>query len=475
MINQQRGGSLASESPLSLMVIIMKAIRFKRGLMLLALFTIVAAIAILIGSSSHRSASYKQVINLPSEPVSNIPFAANAATSLTDKQLQRGEALIKRASTEPDGYNLLCAAYMQKARETGDFNFNAKAELALNRSFAVAPDNYDALKLKSALLLTYHRFAEALEVARRLEQLRPQDHTVYGALADALIELGRYDEAQKAVETMMRLRPDAASYSRLSYQFSLRGKTEAAIEVMRAAVKASTAQDGENLAWYRAHLGDELMKAGKRKEAEREFDLALAAFPNYHVALAAKARSRIAAGDLNYASELYKLSLERVPLPDTAIALGDLQVKQGLPDEAAKQYELARFIEESSAQGASVYSRHLALFWANRDEKLDDALRIAESESRARSDIYTCDLLAWCLFKKNDLKGAKAAIDEALRLGTRDSLIHYHAGMILNKLGDRQKAIKHLSMALQINPTFDLLQAEIAKQTLNEIRTGKRN
>ena len=147
--------------------------------------------------------------------------------------------------------------------------------------------------------------------------MQPQDHTIYGALTDALVELGRYDEADDAVETMIRLKPDASSYARLSYIYSLRGDTDGAIEVMRAAVKSSTRQDAEGYAWYRTHLGDELMKAGKLKEAEREFDFALEAFPNYPIALAAKARARVAANDLNSAAELYKQSQERVPMPDT--------------------------------------------------------------------------------------------------------------------------------------------------------------
>ena len=198
----------------------------------------------------------------------------SAKSSLADKQMQKGEAMIKRAPSEPDGYNLLCAAYIQKARDTGDFTFNAKAEKALNHSFAVAADNYDGIKLKATLLLTYHRFGETLEVTRRAQALQPKDHTIYGALTDALVELGRYDEASDAVETMIRLKPDASSYARLSYIYSLRGDTDGAIEVMRAAVKSSTRQDAEGYAWYRTHLGDELMKAGKLKEAEREFDFA---------------------------------------------------------------------------------------------------------------------------------------------------------------------------------------------------------
>jgi Flp pilus assembly protein TadD, contains TPR repeats len=445
----------------------MKTIRFNPVLLIIALLAVAAFAVFGIRATLSRTQ--------PLDEAHRMPLPVSAETTLADKQMQRGEAMIKRAPSEPDGYNLLCAAYIQKARDTGDFTFNAKAETALNHSFAIAADNYDALKLKATLLLTYHRFGEALEVARRARALQPQDHTIYGALTDALVELGRYDEADDAIETMIRLKPDASSYARLSYLYSLRGDVEGAIEVMRAAVKSSTPQDAEGLAWYRTHLGDELMKAGKLKEAEREFDLALDVFPNYHIALAAKARARVAANDSSSAIELYKQAQERVPLPDTAIALGDLYAKLGRVDEARKQYELVEFIEQSSAAGAATYSRQLALFWANHDKKLDEALQIARIERAARADIYTCDALAWCLYKTNDLKGAKAAIDEALRLGTRDALLHYHAGMIYDRLGDQPSAIKHLSRALEINPSFDVLQADVARQTLEAIQTKRQS
>ncbi|HXG86299.1 MAG TPA: tetratricopeptide repeat protein, partial [Pyrinomonadaceae bacterium] len=90
-------------------------------------------------------------------------------------------------------------------------------------------------------------------------------------------------------------------------------------------------------------------------------------------------------------------------------------------------------------------------------------------EREIRSDIYTSDVLAWCLYKKGNFAEAKKAIDEALRLGTRDARINYHAGMIEQALGNRRDAVKYLQLALEINPLFDILQADVAKQTLRAI------
>lgn len=382
-----------------------------------------------------------------------------------DSQIQKAEAIIKRAPDQPDGYNLLAAAYLQKARETGDFGFNARAETALNRSLAIAPDDFDAMRLQAMLLLAYHRFQEALEVARRAQTLRPENADIYGAMTDALVELGDYEGAIRAAQKMVDLRPDTASYSRVSYLRSLHGDTEGAIEAMRVAVRAADPRSPESVAWCRVHLGLELMKAGRRDEAEREFDEALAVFPDYYMALSAKARARLSAGDTASALELYKRAQERVPLPETIIAHGDLLARLGREEEAKKEYELAEFIERNGASAAT-YSRQLALFLADHDIKLDEALTIARRERAARSDIYTCDALAWCLFKKGLFREAKEAMDEALRLGTRDARLFYHAGMIANALGNQRDARKYLQLALKTDASFNVLQADNARRTL---------
>ncbi len=265
---------------------------------------------------------------------------------------------------------------------------------------------------------------------------------------------------------MNDLRQDTSSYARASYLRSLHGDTEGAIEAMRFA--ADAAKDPESIAWCRVHLGDELMNAGRRSEAEREYDRALFSFPDYHLALVAKARARVAAGDTDAALGLYKRAQERVPSPDAAIELGDLYTKLGRMDEAKKQYDLVEFIERTSA-ATGTYSRQLALFYADRGIKLDEALTIARRERESRSDIYTCDALAWVLYKRGELAEAKKSIDEAMRLGTRDARILYHAGMIYKAIDDPQTAAKYLKLALAINPSFDVLQADVAKQTLHKI------
>lgn len=433
----------------------------KKDLLIIGIILIITAIIAVVRFTATQS-------DLTEKSVPPKTVALTSRATAADRQIQKAQNLIEKSPAEAKGYNFLCAAFMKKARETGDFSFNAKAETALNRSFeTAAEDNYDALKLKAMLLLVYHRFDEALGAARQAKEIQPDDPQNYGAITDALIELGRYDEAFESARKMMNLRPGTNSYSRAAYLRELEGDVKGAIEAMRAAAEASP--DAETAAWCRVHLGDLLLNNGEIAAADHEFDAALYYFPDYHLALAGKARAQIAAGDSRAAIEFYKQSQERVPLPETAIALGDVYAKNGQADEAEKQYDLLEFIERENSTSDSVNSRLLAVYYADHNIKLDEALEIARRERAKRSDIYTCDALAWTLYKNGDFAEAKKAISEAMRLGTRDARIRYHAGMIENALGNRADAVKHLRLALKINPNFDIVQAEIAKSALREL------
>jgi tetratricopeptide (TPR) repeat protein len=388
-----------------------------------------------------------------------------------DARIRKAESVIERLPERHLGYNLLAAAYMQKARETGDFSFNMKAGEALDRALRITPDNIDALNLSASLAVTNHEFAKAVEIAERARKVRSDSPDVYSSLADAQLELGNYTEAIDAAQQMMDLRPDCGAYFRTSYLRTLHGETESAIDAMAVALRAADSGEPETVGWCRVRLGMNLLSLGHVQEAEQEFDLALQSFPTYHVALAAKGRARVEAGDLEGAIAYYRKSLERVPLPDTAIALGDLLAKLGRSDEAARNYALAEAAEKAGGS-ASTYSRQIALFWADRGERLDEAVAIAKRERSTRSDIYTCDALAWCLFKAGD-PAAREAMAEALRLGTRDAQIYYHAGRIFEALGDRAEAKRYLTKALETRVSvgsstsaFGVLQVDEAKRAL---------
>ena len=351
----------------------------------------------------------------------------STAPSKADQRILQAVRAIERMPDRAEGYNELASAYMQKARETSDFDLNAKANDAIARSLEVEPNNYDALKLRAKLQLTYHQFAEALETTRRAQIVRTDDHDVWGQITDALVELGDYAGAVKAAQTMVDLRPDSSSYARVSYLRSLHGDTQGAIKAMTASLKAANPNDPEGVAWCRVQLGNELMNAGRLDAAEREFDEALRIFPDHPLALRAKAEARVARGDVQGAIEICEREQGSA---DAAQMLGDLYMKLGRADAAAKEYEKFEILERENAVIEKSW-RHLVNHWLDHDQNLDQALMLATQEYETRKDIFTCDSLAWALFKNGRVSEAKKFIKEALRTGTKDVRINSHAQMIL--------------------------------------------
>ena len=58
---------------------------------------------------------------------------------------------------------------------------------------------------------------------------------------------------------------------------------------------------------------------------------------------------------------------------------------------------------------------------------------------------------------------------QALRLGTPDARLLFHAGMIHHALGEVDAARDHLARTLALNPVFHVLQADVATRTLAEL------
>lgn len=388
-------------------------------------------------------------------------------TSSTDAEITAAQKIIAQSPDAAKGYNLLAARYIRLARETGDFSINSNAETAVNRALEAEPENFDSKRMRASLLLTFHRFAEALEYGTKLQRENPQDAITYGVLTDANVELGNYPEAVDAVQKMVDLRPNMESYARVAAVRSLYGDTDGAIEAMSLAARIADPKDREAQAWCLAHLGDEYFKIGKFAEAEKQYDTALQVFPNYHFGLAGKGRARAALGDLENSVKFYTEAQTRVPTTLTVISLGDVYAKSGNTEKAKEQYDLAVFIEQKLG---NIDQRTLALLWADRDVKLDEALAIAEKEHAARKDVFTADIYAWCLYKKGNFQEAQKIIQEAMRLKTKNALFFYHAGMIEKALGNTKGAKDFLQKALQTNPSFDVLQAEKAQAALAELK-----
>lgn len=335
---------------------------------------------------------------------------------------------------------LLADALFRQARGTGDVRTTGRAGALLVSVLENHPGHYEALRMLGAIRLSQHAFSEALAIGQRARGLRPHDAWNYGIMGDALIELGRYDEAFAAFDTMVAMRPGAAAYARIAYARELSGDLDGALQAMRMAADATTPQDVEAQAWYGAQVGELLLLLGKTDEAEHEFRRAATIFPDHPAAIIGQGKARIARGDRPGGLRIYLAQLKRTPTLDLAARIGDLYAQQGDALSSERYYQLA---EELAGPPLAQTEAHLALFLAEHNRKLPDAVRIAEAVAAVRDDVFTNDALAWSYYKAGRLDDARVASERALRTGTRDAAILAHAAAIRRVAAPAIRTVLH--------------------------------
>src|SRR5262245_621582 len=404
------------------------------------------------------------------------PVEADAQVSTPDRAIQVHQRRLQRNPYDAASYHRLGEAYIQKGRESGDMSYFDLAEHALRKSIDLAPANAGAVRHLAFVFSSRHDFEQAVVQTTRALELDSSDGDAYGVLGDALLELGKYEEADAAFHRMLEVKRDLSSYARRSGLETLRGDPERSIADLTRAIEVGRAngQPRESIAWAEWQLGEEYFAVGNLKAAESSYRQAGVTYPGYYRAHSGLARVRAAQRRYPEAIELYRKAMGVIPLPEYAVALGDLYSKIGRSADAKQQYELVEYMARLNALNRTLYNRELVYFYADHGVKLHEALKLARREIDVRKDIYGYDALAWALYRSGHADEAYASMERALRLGTRDAKLFYHAGMIAARVGKTAEAITHLERALATNPNFHVLQADVARATLDELRSSTR-
>lgn len=423
------------------------------------------AIALVAGGSyvAWRAQNSVQVPALATQSLADA--AAQRPVDKTDQLIWDYQQRVKQNPADVQGYAVLGAAYLQKARDTGDPTFYGKAQAVIDEALRRDPQNVEALIGAGTLANARHQFREALQLGEQARALNPSVPRVYGVIADAQTELGMYDEAVATLQTMIDMRPDLSSFSRISYARELHGDMDGAVEMMQAAVQAGGPAT-ENSAWVRVQLGNLFFNKGDLAAAERQYNGTLEILPDYVYAQAGLAHVRAAQGKNDEAISLYQQAIARMPLPEFVIGLGELYQASGKPADAAKQYDLVRAMQQLFKSNGVDTDLELALFDADHGADANATVALARAAYARRPSIKAADTLAWALFKAGNLPEARRYADEALRLKTQDATMLFHAGMIAQAQGDTAAARERLDAALALNPHFSPLFAPQARQAL---------
>jgi tetratricopeptide (TPR) repeat protein len=395
----------------------------------------------------------------------------------TDAQLRRLQADVRRGAPREAE---LAAAYIQKARESGDPSFYSRADGVLERTLARGPADPAELTEAAALAAGRHDFRDAERLARRARSLAPDSLGAFPVLVDALVELGRYGDAERTLQRMVDLKPNLPAYARVSYLRELYGDLDGAAEALELAIAAGGPVP-ENVAYVQSLLGGLELNRGRRAAARRAFSAALMAVPGYAPAEAGRARLAARSGDLRGAIARWRELVARLPLPEYVIGLGEAELAAAerageLPGRGAaaraarlratgrRDLALVRAQESLVAEAGVDTDVELAIYEADHGDR-DRAVALAREAWAQAPSVRSADALGWALTRAGRPEAGLRWARRALRLGSLDPTFRYHAGIAASGTLEGRR---NLRLALRHGLDAYPLQANRARAALED-------
>ena len=403
-----------------------------------------------------------------------VSSVANSATmselSQRDTQIRVWKTALAQDPKSAISLGQLAALYLQRARETGEDQNYVTAEEYARRSLALRVNrNGPTFVTLAAALVAQHKFSEAEQVAKDLAAFDPSIPQYRAQLGEIEMELGHYDAARHAFDSLYSVRTHLSIAPRLARWAELNGETAYARKLLSDALAdAKTQRDlpKEQVAWFHLRLGDIEMRNGRMRGARELFEQGLAIEPNDYRLLDAMSHLEAVEGNPKKAIEYGERGIAIKLDPATLGTIGDAYAATGDQAQAEEYYKT---MEVAVAGQPGAYHRAWSLFLLDHNRRIPEVLANVEKEIETRKDVYGYDLLAWALHKGHRDAEASAAMMQARRLGTIDAMLFYHEGLIDRALGKNGRARYFLSKALETNPAFHPTQPREIKAVLDSI------
>ncbi|TMQ51021.1 MAG: tetratricopeptide repeat protein [Candidatus Eisenbacteria bacterium] len=317
---------------------------------------------------------------------------------------------------------------------------NEEALLAFAETVRIDTDNVDAYIHIGNLLRERGEPARAINVHRELTVrsglTTAQERTVRESLVLDLIALGRADQAVEEAEDLRELdRKNPNALQVLLRAHEAAGNWERAYEVRSEMARLNGERGNGSLAKYRSAAGESFLRAGKTREAERQFKSALRLDKNHPAAL-------LRLGDICY----------RRDHRDRAIVFWKwlARMHPGLAHLVLDRLETAYFERGRFSEIPQAYEELL---------------------SRNPRDARILIALARMYEKKGDLPEAAATLSRALKIDSdsveaRLLLVNVH-----RRLGDLSSALDEVEALLRAVPKTERFACASCGATSDEFWT----
>lgn len=376
--------------------------------------------------------------------------------SVQNKYAAANANLIERPN---DTRSLLDIAqvFIYEARVTGEHGHYYPAALeVVERALATMngphPDRFEALLIKASVQLSQHEFEEAKATATEAAALNQHNSYVHGALTDANVELGDYEQARVHADKMNAIRPDLRSYARVSYLREINGYVDEALEAMEMAAKAGM-PGKEDTAWARHTLGDLYLTYGDLDRAAMNYQIAMQQRENYSFAMEGMAKVEMARTNYDDAEKLLKKAMGIIPEVGYYATLAGLYLETDRKPEADKLLEEIYVMLEDDVKSGHNMNMEYAYLHLDLTGDYAKALEYAELEYAERPDnIDVNKLMAIAHYHLGNYDKAKTFADAAARTSSQHPELLTVRGLAHLKAGDTTRGKEYLMASYRRNP-----------------------
>ena len=431
---------------------------------LMSLAVVVAlAGALTAGAALLPASGTDQTSPLPAASTSDVSYVPSADL---ESEIAALRSRVTKIPDDARAWATLSLLLIEQARETVDPSFYVEAEAAARESLQRQPQrNGLGLAAKAALLSAQHRFAAALTTADAALDVDPYSVPALGVRVDALTELGQLPQALRAARAFDAEQPGLAATTRLAYQAELRGNDQAAYRYFRDA--RDEAVDPTTLAFVEYHLGELARRGGRLVLASDHYERALRAVPSDPSATAGRARVLALRGETERAIAVLAGLVQRTPLPEHLIQLGELHLLVGDREAAKAQFDVVRASAQLARANGVRPDLELAWFEADHGDARV-ALKLARAEWQKRQPPMVADALAWALHANGRDAEALQYARAATAIGG-DARSWHHRGAIEASLGMKVAARKHLQRALDMDAGYNPWAAAQVRDSLESL------
>lgn len=394
------------------------------------------------GQAKKVADEFSKVDMPPGEPTAALKTIVSAAYQAQGNREAAQANLAAALAAQPEYEPALLASARLKAANR-DF---AGALQIVDGILAKTPNSYEALLLRGSLASVQGETNAALDYFHKAVEVKPDYLIAHSAIINSLMQLGKFEDAVKQLDTLKKVAPKHFQTIFLDAQLSYQRKDFKATLVL-AQQLLKMAPNNPNALQI---AGAAEYQTGAFVQAESYLNKALQIAPELPLARRLLVVNYLRTGQMSKATETLAPVLGKIDKDPVLLSLAGQTFLMSGEAKKAEEYfaKAAKLDPNDPAKRTSLAVTHIAMGDANAG--FSELEEISTSDKGSTADLA----LISAYLKRNDFDKALKAIDNLEKKQPNDAATYNLRARTLVAKKDMSGARKNFEKALSINPSF---------------------